>query len=81
MAFVTLQKGYETGHILCLKRKINFHVSEELYILTPAQRKPGLLREPSLFHRRAPAHGLFGVICWYWVWVCLSVCRDEHWKE
>lgn len=52
MAFVTLQKGYETGHILCLKRKINFHVSVRLYILTQAQREPGLLRERSLLHRR-----------------------------
>lgn len=84
MAFVKLQKGYKTGHILCLRRKINFPCEQSAVHIntssgeasaclgTLAGRQEGTWSRDHLGSLAGPGAGLS---------VCLQKLRDVIWTE
>lgn len=86
MAFVKLQKGYTTGHILCLRSKINFPCEQSAaHINTSSQEASAGLETLAGRQEGNLVKGSFRAIGWFWGWGCLSVClqtlRDVMWTE
>lgn len=79
MAFVKLQKGYKTGHILCLRRKINFPCEQSaVHINTGSEEASACLGTLAGRHEGTWSRGHLEPLAGHGAGsVCLSSCRHS----